>query len=73
MKGSLKYLFLLSQVGLTILTTVLLFTLLGVYLDRRWNTKGILIIFFLLFGSFAAIWSAYQLIIKTLSEDSERK
>lgn len=73
MKGNFKYLSLITQVGLSVVVTVLVFTLLGVYLDRHFHTQGILILVFVLLGSFSGLWSAYQLILKASSQDSERK
>lgn len=73
MKESLKYLALISQVGLTILFTVSFFTILGVYLDRWLNTKAIFTLLFVLIGCFGAIWLVVRLILGTLPQDSERK
>lgn len=73
MKESFKFLGLISQVGLSILFSVSIFTILGVYLDRWLKTKGLFTIFFLLIGCFSSLWSAYQLIIKSLPKDSEPK
>ncbi|HHY09961.1 MAG TPA: AtpZ/AtpI family protein [Firmicutes bacterium] len=71
MKGTFKYLSLITQVGITITLTVLAATLLGIYLDGRFQTQGILTVIFILIGSFSGIWSAYRLILKITSQDSE--
>lgn len=73
MKESLKYLSLISQVGLTIVLMVFLFTIFGVYLDRWLNTKALFTLVFVLLGCFSALWSAIKLILKTLPKDSEPK
>lgn len=73
MKESLKYLSLITQVGLTITFTVSFFTILGVYLDRLLKTKAIFTLIFVLIGCFSAIWSVYKLIQKILPVDSEPK
>ena len=73
MKDSLKYLALVTQVGLTLLISVSIFTISGVYLDRLLGTKGILTLLFVLVGCFAAIWAAIKLILNTLPKDSEPK
>lgn len=73
MKESLKYLSLITQVGLTVLLIIIFFTLLGVYLDRFLNTGALFSLLFVLGGCIAAIWSAYQMILKTLPRDGEKK
>lgn len=73
MKDSLKYLSLITQVGLTITFTVFLFTILGVYLDRLLETQALFTLIFVLMGCLSALWTAYKLIIKTLLEDTKPK
>ncbi|NLL48996.1 MAG: AtpZ/AtpI family protein [Firmicutes bacterium] len=73
MKDGWKYLALVTQVGLTLLFSISLFTLLGVYLDRQLGTKGFLTVLFVLVGCVAAIWTAIRLILKILPNDSEPK
>lgn len=73
MKGSLKYLSLIIQVGLSITVSVAIFTMLGIYLDRKVGTRAIFTIVFILLGCTSALWSTYKLIQDTLSIDSERK
>lgn len=73
MKESLKYIALLTQVGLTILFIVSFFVVLGVYLDRWLNTKALFTLLFVLVGCFASIWVAVKLILGTMPKDSEPK
>ncbi len=73
MKDSLKYLALVTQIGLTLLICVSFFTILGVYLDRWLGTRAIFSLLFVLLGSVAAIWAAIKLILDTLPKDSEPK
>lgn len=73
MKDSLKYIALVTQVGLTIVISVSFFTIFGVYLDRWLGTRAIFTLLFVLLGSVAAIWAAIRLILDTLRKDSEPK
>jgi len=73
MKDSLKYLVLVTQVGLTLLVCVSFFTILGVYLDRWLGTGAVFTLVSVLLGGVAAIWSAIKLILHTLPKDSEPK
>jgi F0F1-type ATP synthase assembly protein I len=73
MKDSLKYLALVTQVGLTLLFCVSIFTFFGVYLDRLLGTKGVFTLLLVLVGCVAAIWTAIKLILNTLPKDSEPK
>lgn len=73
MKDSLKYLALVTQVGLSLLFCVFFFTILGIYLDRWLGTRAVFTLVFVLLGSIAAIWLAIKLILDTLPKDSEPK
>ncbi len=73
MKDGLKYLALVTQVGLTLVFVVALFTILGVYLDRWLGTRAIFTLLFVLVGCVSAIWTAVKLILNTLPKDSEPK
>ncbi len=73
MKDSLKYVALITQVGLTILITVFFFTVLGVYLDRWLNTKAIFTVVFVIVGCFSGLYVGVQLVQSALPNDSERK
>ena len=73
MKDGLKYLVLVTQVGLTLVFVVALFTILGVYLDRWLGTRAIFTLLFVLVGCVSAIWAAVKSILNTLPKDSEPK
>ena len=73
MKDGLKFLALVTQVGLTLVFVVALFTILGVYLDRWLGTRAIFTLLFVLVGCVSAIWTAVKLILNTLPKDSEPK
>ncbi len=73
MKDSLKYLSLITQVGLTAAFMVFFFTFLGVYLDRVLKTEFVFTLLFILVGCFGAIWTAYRQILKSLPGNSEKK
>jgi predicted F0F1-ATPase subunit len=72
MKGSLKFLGLITQIGITVVITVLITTAIGVYLDRRFKTNAIFTLVFIVIGSVSGIWSAYKLIQEISSDDLER-
>ncbi len=73
MKDSLKYLSLITQVGLTLLFSVSICTIFGVYLDRWLGTKAIFTLSFVLIGCITALWTAVRLILNLLPKDSEPK
>ncbi len=73
MKNSLKYISLVTQVGVTVAVSVGLFTALGLYIDRLLKTRAIFTLVCLLIGCFTSIWSAYKLIVNALPSNSERK
>ncbi|HHT42619.1 MAG TPA: AtpZ/AtpI family protein [Firmicutes bacterium] len=73
MKDSLKYLSLVTQVGVTIVLSVGLFTGLGLYLDRLLNTRAVFTLVFLLIGCFSALWGTFKLIENIERVNSERK
>jgi F0F1-type ATP synthase assembly protein I len=73
MKDGLKHLALVTQVGLTLLFIVALFTILGVYLDRWLGTRAIFTLLFVLVGCASAMWVAVRSLLNTLPKDSEPK
>lgn len=73
MKGSLKYLSLITQVGLSITVSVAIFTFLGVYLDRLLGTRAVFTVILIFLGCASALWSTYKLIQETVRIDSEHE
>jgi uncharacterized protein YneF (UPF0154 family) len=59
-----RYLGLVSQVGLTMVFCIGAGFGVGFYLDRRLATHGLLLVIFILAGVLGGFWSAYRLIMK---------
>lgn len=72
MKESLKYLSLITQVGITISISIIAFIFLGVYLDRLLNTKAVFTLFCILLGCISGVWLSYKLITKSVPSDSRK-
>ena len=73
MKGNLKYLSLITQIGLGITVSVAFFTFLGLYLDRLLGTRAVFTLILVIIGCISALWSTYKLILETERQNSERK
>ncbi len=58
------YLGLITQIGLTIIFSILAGLFIGLALDRFFNTKGIFLILFLLMGIAGGFYNAYKQILK---------
>jgi len=58
------YLGLVTQVGFTMVLSILIFLLIGVFLDRKIGSKGIMIFLFSLLGIGAGFFSCYKLIVR---------
>jgi ATP synthase protein I len=71
--NGLKYLALVTQVGVTMIASVGICIAVGLYLDRLLKTRAVFTLVFLLLGCIAAFWSAYRLIMDTLGSNAERK
>ena len=63
-KNFFYYLGLVSQVGFTMVLSILIFLLIGVFLDRKIGSKGIIIFLFSLLGIGAGFFSCYRLLTK---------
>ena len=71
---ALKYLSLISQVGFTMVTPVLLCTFVGIKLEEKFHFPCILI--FLLLGVISGCMSGYRLImnsLKKMEKDDQKK
>ena len=66
----IKMLFLISQIGITMLTTIFLCTGVGYLLDKMFNTKWIIIVFIVL-GILAGYKSVYILIKRFINDDKK--
>jgi putative F0F1-ATPase subunit (ATPase_gene1) len=68
---ALRYLSLISQVGFTMVTPVLLCTLIGIKLEDKFHFPFILI--FLLLGVISGCLSGFKLIMNTIKKMDKRK
>ncbi|UCH11918.1 MAG: AtpZ/AtpI family protein [Candidatus Omnitrophota bacterium] len=62
-KNILYYFGLITQVGLTIIFTLLIALFIGRYLDEKFGLNGIFTIFFIFIGIGAGFFSVYKQII----------
>ena len=62
-KDVLYYFGLITQVGLTIIFTLLIALFIGRYLDKKFSLNGIFTIFFIFIGIGAGFYSVYKQII----------
>jgi ATP synthase protein I len=68
----LRYLTLISQLGLVMAASVIICFFIGFFLDSKLNTNGLFITIFVLIGVFGGFWSVYKLIMKNdLLEDDD--
>ncbi len=65
----IKHLGLLTQLGLTVISSILILFFLFLYLDKRFKTNGILMAVGILLGVVAGVFSAYR-ILKNFYEKS---
>lgn len=72
MRGSLKYLGLITQIGLNIVVSVLLGAVIGVFLDNRLGTQVIFTLLFILLGGAAGLYSSYRMLIKISMDDLDK-
>ncbi|MBC8385979.1 MAG: AtpZ/AtpI family protein [Candidatus Cloacimonetes bacterium] len=70
-KEILQYLSLITQLGLTVIVSIMIFFFLFLYLDRKFQTKGILIAIGTFLGVISGIYNGYT-ILKKFYEKSER-
>ena len=68
---ALKYLSLISQVGFTMVTPILLCTFLGMKLEERFHFPFTLI--FMLLGVISGCMSGYRLIMNTIKKMDKKK
>ena len=64
----LKYISLVTQLGLTVISSILIFLVGAIFLEKKFQTDGILILVGVLIGVVAGIFAAYRLLKKTLEK-----
>lgn len=67
-----KYLGLFTQIALTIILSVAICTLIGLYLDKLFGTTIILTLIFIFLGVASGLWNAYQILIKISLDDWDK-
>lgn len=73
-KSTLQYLSLITQLGISSITPIILGVLLGQYLDKKIGTQGVFSIILLILGALTAINNIYRLASpKDKSEEDNQK
>jgi len=65
----LKYISLITQLGFTVIGSILIFLVGAIYLEKKFQTNGILILVGVLIGVAAGVFAAYKLLKKTLEKE----
>ncbi|RLC56555.1 MAG: hypothetical protein DRH89_05435 [Candidatus Cloacimonadota bacterium] len=65
----LKYISLITQLGLTIISSILIFLVGAIYLEKKFQTEGVLILVGVLIGVAVGVFAAYKLLKKTLEKE----
>ncbi len=65
----LKYINLITQLGLTIISSILIFLVGAIYLEKKFQTEGVLILVGVLIGVAVGVFAAYKLLKKTLEKE----
>ena len=64
--GFFYYLTLITELGLVMVSCILIGLGVGLYIDSKWNIRPVGLLVFLLLGIFAAFFNAYKLIMKKI-------
>lgn len=65
----LKYINLITQLGLSVVSSILIFLAGAIYLEKKFQTDGVLILVGVLLGVFVGIFAAYKLLKKTFEKN----
>ncbi len=65
----LKYISLVTQLGLTVISSILIFLVGALYLEKKFQTEGVLILVGVLIGVAVGVFVAYKLLKKTLEKE----
>lgn len=60
----MSYVGLVTEIGLTLVLLIIIFFAIGLYIDRRLNTKGIFLIIGIIAGVIIGFYNAYRCISK---------
>ena len=71
--SSYKYLGLVSGIGGTMITCILLGLLLGMYLSKKYNAPPWIDLVLVVFGILIGVWSVYFTVVRELKRDSLMK
>ena len=63
-KEIIKHLGLLTQLGLTVICSILIFFFIFLYLDKKYETNGILMAAGIVLGVLIGVYSAYRMLRK---------
>ncbi len=66
----LKYISLVSQLGLTVIGSILILLAVSIYLEKKFQTNGLIILIGILVGVVAGVFSAYKLLKKSIEKDN---
>nr|WP_228370438.1 AtpZ/AtpI family protein [Gottschalkia acidurici] len=67
-KKALQNIALVSQIGISMITPIIICILLGNYLDKKFNTNLIFLVIFITIGVGSAFTSVYKLVSKDFDE-----
>ena len=68
----LKYISLTTQLGFTVVSSILLFLVGSIYLEKKFQTNGVLILAGVLIGVAVGIFAAYKLLKKNLEKNDKK-
>lgn len=72
MANSWKYLGLITQVGLTIVVSVIVCAFLGVFLDNLLGTKVLFTLLLIFLGLASGLYSSYRMLMKISLDDMDK-
>ena len=65
----IKYISLVTQLGLTVIGSILIVLAGAIYLEKKFQTNGVLILIGVLIGAAAGVLAAYKLLKRYLEKD----
>ena len=68
----IKYISLITQLGLTVIGSILIFLVGAIYLEKKFQTDGVLLLIGVLIGVAAGVLAAYKLLKRYLEKDDSK-